>query len=220
MPSPLFVGGVLVLGSVGAYELYEKIIKPKLDAAPASDSAKALSPAGSPAPAVSPAAATPNAPAAGAPAPPDFTRAPRTVAPSERARLLAAHPQWGGWHPGTPAPLPGKPSPPALRAAAVSAATTTPIVGGKPVMSGVLAKDLAALLAWHGVSPADKGFVQRFQQSVGLQPDGIIGPKTMAALATSLQALGIPMPHIVPAAGHAPRGPARPAAPDGDALAK
>jgi hypothetical protein len=204
MPSPLFIGGIVVLGSVGLYELYTKVFKKPADgtdAAAAADTSAA------------PAAQAPFRPSAPG-APGTGKRPPGTSGMDPR--FLAAHPQWAGWSKGMPTPI-NRPSPPALRSAAMRAATTTPIVGGRPVMSGDVAKSLGALLAWHGVDPADAAVVKRFQQSVGLNPDGKFGPQTASALATALQALGIPMPSVVPAGRQGVAPPmAAPAAPARD----
>lgn len=206
--TPFFIGGIVILGSVGLYELYEKVIKKTADG---SDAAPADTGVTTPTIPQSPSSSssgrqTPRAPRTGTR--PQGT--PRGMDP----RFLAAHPEWQGWHKGMSSPVGAKPSAPALRSAAQRAATTTPIVGGAPVMSGVPAKDLSSLLAWHGASPADAAVVKRFQQSVGLNPDGKFGPQTASALATALQAIGIPMPNVVPVGhlGIAPP-PAAPAAP-------
>ena len=200
MPSHLFIGGILVLGAVGAYELVTKIGKKKTGDGGDADVDTSV-------PASTGVASRPGAPGTG--------KRPSGAPTGKDPRFLAAHPQWQGWSPGAPRPLPNKPPPPVLRSAAMRAATTTPIVGGLPVMSGNPAKDLAAILAWHGAASVDKGLVRRFQQSAGLEADGKFGPQTAAALATALQALGIPMPNVAPASrqGVAPPRMA-PAAPD------
>ena len=113
--------------------------------------------------------------------------------------FLAKHPQWAGWQKGMPLPQ-IKPKSPAAKTAAAAAVSSgaTPIVGGKPVMSGDVVKDVVALLAWHGYQKSDMDVYKRFQQSVGLKTDGTPGSQTMAALASAAANKGIQMPNIAP----------------------
>jgi hypothetical protein len=190
MPSPLFAAGVAVLVAVGGYELVTRVILKKHEEAPPPDAGAG---AGAPAP-----QAGDQAPSAAPGATPG--KAPVTGRPGAKLgkpgpAFLAKHPDWAGWvaagwHPGMKHPTRrGRPRP-------------APPVGvhvapnGKPVMTGDVAKDFAALLAFHSYKKSDVPLYKRFQQSAGLNADGLPGPATMNALQSALQGKGLTLPNV------------------------
>jgi hypothetical protein len=110
--------------------------------------------------------------------------------------FLAKHPGWIGWHKGMPHPKESrqKPLPPGQRVPVTH--TGALLAGGKPVLSGDAAIDLAHVLAWHGYRKSDVPLYKLAQKKLGVQPDGLPGAATMNALQGYLAPKGIPMPSV------------------------
>ena len=120
----------------------------------------------------------------------------------------------------TPVEAPTAPATPAAPTAGPSSAAVTAtaaqpqwfkqhkrhVVGGLPVMTGDVAADLAALMAWHGSNPGDAPLVRHFQRGFNLPQTGYYDPMTVAAFRNALHQRGLQMPTIMP---YQPRMPYR-----------
>jgi hypothetical protein len=156
---------------------------------------------------------TPAGPAPAPDAPTPTPTTPAVTAPVVVAPPPLTAPVAGQAAPGQPwRPRPPKPrrmSPPALQAI-LSARLPPPrspgyltpgvpaVVAGRPVMSGDPVRDLINVIGFHGYRQADIPIIKRAQMTLGVAPDGLVGPHTWSAMAAWAASHHVPMPSVGP----------------------